>query len=112
MVGEALVRRSFWRPAIEALKTSLALEENADVRQRYDALRAEHGFRIVNYEMESDLKEPRLCIRFSELLQKGVALVVERLQHGRHAHRGAARARAAGCRLGAAASLTACNPEP
>ncbi|MFM1814471.1 MAG: hypothetical protein RLZ98_1166, partial [Pseudomonadota bacterium] len=71
VLGAALVRRSYWRPAIEALKASLQLAENAEVRQPYEALMAEHGFRIVNYEVESDLKEPRLCIRFSELLQKG-----------------------------------------
>ena len=57
-------------PAIEALKTSLAYVEVADVRKDYEALRAEHGFRMMDYATESDVAEPRICIRFSEVLSR------------------------------------------
>lgn len=72
VLAETLSRRSNWRPAIDALKASLELEDNGEVRARYEALRAEHGFRIINYDVESDVRHPRLCITFSELLKKGV----------------------------------------
>lgn len=68
VLTEALVRRSFWRPAIEALKASLALKSDAAVRQRLAALQAEHGFRMTTYATESDTSEPRICLEFSEAL--------------------------------------------
>lgn len=71
VLGEALKRRSYWRPAIDALAASLAIAQAADVRASYEALRNEHGFRLTNYEVESDMAEPRLCLQFSEGLQRG-----------------------------------------
>lgn len=71
VLGEALQRRSFWRPAIEALKTSLALADNPAVRQSYETLRSEHGFRLVDYTVEQDSAQPRVCLQFSEGLQRG-----------------------------------------
>ncbi len=72
-LSEALKRRSFWRPAIDALKTSLALQDNADVRKTFEALRAEHGFRVMDYKVENEASTPRVCIQFSELLKKGIS---------------------------------------
>ncbi|MEL6375238.1 MAG: alpha-2-macroglobulin family protein, partial [Pseudomonadota bacterium] len=73
VMGKALQRRSYWRPALEALKASLALAEQPAVRAAYKRLRAEKGFRIVNYKVQSDAAQPRLCVRFSEALAKGAA---------------------------------------
>jgi uncharacterized protein YfaS (alpha-2-macroglobulin family) len=67
-LGEALKARSMWRPAIEALAASVKLVDVEEVRDTLDALRAEHGFRVVDYKTESDASEPRLCINFSERL--------------------------------------------
>src|SRR5581483_8155085 len=55
VLHEALKRRSFWRPAIEAL----------------EALVAEHGFRILEYKVDAESALPRLCIQFSERLATG-----------------------------------------
>ena len=71
VLHEALKRRSYWRPAIEALKASLTLVDDAKVREAYDALVAEHGFRIAEYKVEADSALPRLCIQFSERLASG-----------------------------------------
>ncbi len=71
VLGQALERRSFWRPAIEAMRTSLSLAENAEVRQAYEALRSEHGFRLLDYTVEQDAAQPRVCLQFSEGLQRG-----------------------------------------
>src|SRR5690606_295196 len=40
VLGTALQRRSFWRPAIDALKLSLSLSDDPDVRQAYERLRS------------------------------------------------------------------------
>ena len=58
VLGDALQRRSYWRPAIDALKTSLALADNGAVRETYDKLRAEHGFRMTDYKAEAGSRRP------------------------------------------------------
>ena len=67
-LGEALKTRSMWRPAIDALAASVKLAANDETQDMLDTLRAEHGFRVVDYKTESDAAEPRLCINFSERL--------------------------------------------
>lgn len=68
VLSDALVRRSFWRPAIEALKESVALAGSPARQSKLAALKAEHGFRMTNYVTESDTAEPRICLVFSETL--------------------------------------------
>ena len=65
---EGLKRRSLWRPALEALKAALVLHETADVRDAFDKMRLEHGFRMIDYKIDADASEPRLCLNFSERL--------------------------------------------
>ncbi len=71
VLGEALERRSYWRPAIDALKASLALAEDQGTRARYDRLRTEHGFRMTEYKTEAERTTPRVCAQFSERLAGG-----------------------------------------
>jgi hypothetical protein len=71
VLSDALMRRSYWRPAIDALKASLVLVEDAKAREAHDKLVAEHGFRILEYKVEADAALPRLCIQFSERLAAG-----------------------------------------
>ena len=63
-----LKARSYWRPSLDAYKASLSLESNESLTKIYKELRAEKGFRITNYKMNSDLLNPRLCVQFSENL--------------------------------------------
>lgn len=70
-LGATLVRRQYWRPALDAYKTSLELREVAPIRATYEQLREEHGFRIFDYSVESDALAPRMCVQFSEKLSKG-----------------------------------------
>ena len=71
VLADALQRRSYWRPAIDALKTSLTLADNGAVRETYDKLRSEHGFRMTDYKAEAEMAAPRLCLQFSEALARG-----------------------------------------
>lgn len=73
VLSEALSRRSFWRPAIEALKVSVKLADDPGVAQRLAELQKLHGFRMTDYKTESDTAEPRVCLEFSELLSRSVA---------------------------------------
>lgn len=68
-LSDALQRQSLWRPAIEAMKAGLAIVEDPAARQRFEALRAEYGFRILDYSVDSDAASPRMCVQFSENLQ-------------------------------------------
>ncbi len=71
VMHEALKRRQLWRPAIEALKVSLTLKEDAGVRASFDKLVAEKGFRLLDYKADADAAQPRLCMQFSERLATG-----------------------------------------
>jgi uncharacterized protein YfaS (alpha-2-macroglobulin family) len=71
VLHEALKRRSLWRPAIEALRASVALVDNPEARQVLEVLVAQHGFRITDYKVDTDSLQPRLCVQFSEALASG-----------------------------------------
>jgi uncharacterized protein YfaS (alpha-2-macroglobulin family) len=68
VLAEAYGTQSEWRSALEAYRASLALDDVAAVREAYDAVRAEHGFRILDYKVDSDAASPRACFQFSESL--------------------------------------------
>jgi len=71
VLGDAMQRRSYWRPAIEAFRASLSIVDNALTRETFDKLRAEHGFRMTDYKTEADATSPRVCVQFSENLARG-----------------------------------------
>ena len=71
VLSNALATRESYRPALEALRASLALADNADARATYEQLRAEHGFRVLDYSVDADAAAPRACVQFSEDLAKG-----------------------------------------
>ena len=70
VLGRALSERKLWRPALDALRLSLDLREVAEVRGRYEKMRDEHGFRLLDYTVDSDSAAPRACFQFSEELAK------------------------------------------
>ncbi|MFZ5738095.1 MAG: alpha-2-macroglobulin family protein [Pseudomonadota bacterium] len=70
LLGRAMADRSLWRPALDALRLSLDLREVADIRGQYEKLRADHGFRLLDYTVDSDSASPRVCFQFSEELAK------------------------------------------
>jgi uncharacterized protein YfaS (alpha-2-macroglobulin family) len=70
VLGRAMSERKLWRPALDAMRMSLDLREVADVRGQYERLRDEHGFRLMDYSVDSDSASPRVCFQFSEELAK------------------------------------------
>ncbi|MBX9588887.1 MAG: alpha-2-macroglobulin family protein [Hyphomonadaceae bacterium] len=71
VLHEAFKRRSYWRPAIDALKAGIAVNPTAEAQEALEKLVAEHGFRIAEYKVDTDAAQPRLCIQFSERLAPG-----------------------------------------
>ena len=69
-LSDAYKLRSQWRPAIEAAKAGLGFQESPALKASYDALRGEHGFRMLDYKVENEASTPRLCLQFSEDLSK------------------------------------------
>src|SRR5471032_2625498 len=68
VLGRALTDLKEWRPALDALRLSLDMRETADLRGQYERLRIEHGFRYLNYSVDTDSVSPRACFQFSEAL--------------------------------------------
>jgi alpha-2-macroglobulin len=68
VLGRTLADRQQWRGALDALRTSLELREVAELRGQYEKLRAEHGFRLLDFTVDSDSISPRSCFQFSEEL--------------------------------------------
>src|SRR5271166_2182873 len=70
VLGDLLARHEQWRPALDALKASLDRRDSIDVRKAYEAMRAEHGFRILDYKVDNESTSPRVCFNFSEQLAR------------------------------------------
>jgi hypothetical protein len=70
VLGRAMADRRLWRPALDALRLSLDMREVADVRGQYEKLRDDHGFKLLDYTVDSDSASPRACFQFSEDLAK------------------------------------------
>src|SRR5438034_1621213 len=70
VLGRAMSDRKLWRPALDALRLSLDMREVAEVRGQYEKMRDEHGFRLLDYTVDSDSASPRACFQFSEDLAK------------------------------------------
>ncbi len=68
LLGRSYADRTLWRPALDALRLSLELREVADVRVQYEKMREDHGFRLLDYSVDSDSASPRVCFQFSEQL--------------------------------------------
>lgn len=70
-LGRSFEIREMWRPALDAYRLSLAANENAGLRQVYTNLRAQRGFRILDYTVDNDAASPRICFSFSDPLARG-----------------------------------------
>ncbi|WP_026380024.1 alpha-2-macroglobulin family protein [Afifella pfennigii] len=68
LLARSLGERDQWKPAIKAYRGSLALQELPQVRTAYERALAEHGFRILDHQVDSDAANPRICLNFSEAL--------------------------------------------
>ncbi|MEP3279346.1 MAG: alpha-2-macroglobulin family protein [Stappiaceae bacterium] len=77
LLGQGLAKRQIWKPAIKTYRAALAVEDDPNLRARYDQLIAEHGFRILSHQVDSNAVSPRICLLFSEKLQKSDATLAD-----------------------------------
>ncbi|MDF2994636.1 MAG: alpha-2-macroglobulin domain protein [Xanthobacteraceae bacterium] len=63
--------RSEWRAALDTQLLALSYRDVPGERTWYDQLRAEKGFRLYDYSVDSDAANPRVCVQFSENLASG-----------------------------------------
>ena len=68
LLGKTFADRRQWRPALDTMLLALELRESADLRGQYERLRADYGFRMLDYSVDSDAISPRACFQFSEEL--------------------------------------------
>jgi len=68
VLGRTFSDRKQWRGALDTMRLSLDLRETAELRGQYERLRVEHGFRYLDYSVDSDAISPRACFQFSEEL--------------------------------------------
>ncbi|MPZ37512.1 MAG: alpha-2-macroglobulin family protein [Rhizobiales bacterium] len=68
IISRSYADRQLWRPALDAMRLSLDLREVADIRQQYERMREDHGFRLLDYSVDADASSPRACFQFSEEL--------------------------------------------
>ena len=66
VLGRTLADRQQWRGALDSMRASLELRETADLRGQYEKLRAEYGFRLLDFTVDADSISPRACFQFSE----------------------------------------------
>lgn len=71
LLGQAYAAQEFWRPALNAYAASLRIKDDPSVRATYEPLREEHGFRILDFKVDSDAASPRVCFQFSDPLASG-----------------------------------------
>jgi alpha-2-macroglobulin len=67
-LGNLFARHEMWRPALDAYHASLDRHDNEDVRSTYEDMREKHGFRILDYKVDNESSQPRICFNFSESL--------------------------------------------
>ncbi|MCB8822787.1 alpha-2-macroglobulin family protein [Microvirga rosea] len=71
LLGQVYAAQEMWRPSLNAYAASLKLKDDPSVRAVYEPLREEHGFRILDFKVDSDSASPRVCFQFSDPLAAG-----------------------------------------
>ena len=71
LLGQTYAAQSVWRPALNAYRASLQVIDEPGVRRTYEDLREKHGFRILDYKVNSNSASPRACFQFSDPLAQG-----------------------------------------
>ncbi|MDR3375026.1 MAG: MG2 domain-containing protein [Ancalomicrobiaceae bacterium] len=59
------------KDALIVLRSAIKVAENKDNREAYNRLRADVGFRLLDYKLDADAVSPRVCFQFSEELAGG-----------------------------------------
>jgi uncharacterized protein YfaS (alpha-2-macroglobulin family) len=69
-LGNLEARNESWRIALDAYHASLERKDDVDVRATYEDMRDKHGFRIIDYKVDNEAANPRVCFNFSDPLAR------------------------------------------
>ncbi len=69
-LGNLEARNESWRISLDAYKASLDRKDDSDIRATYEDLREKHGFRIIDYKIDNEAANPRVCFNFSDPLAR------------------------------------------
>lgn len=72
VAAQGFAAREIWRPALTAYKESLKLADDPAIREAYEKMRADHGFRVADYRIDNDMTPPRACFEMSEPVSRTV----------------------------------------
>ena len=70
VLGGLEARSESWRIALDAYRASLDRKDDPDVQAVYADMREKHGFRIVDYKVDNEAANPRVCFNFSDPLAR------------------------------------------
>ncbi|WP_374544670.1 alpha-2-macroglobulin [Rhodoblastus sp.] len=73
LVAEIFAARESWRDALNAYSAGLAAFNLPQNQKTYDDLREKYGFRMLDYKVDNESANPRICFQFSEDLKRGQA---------------------------------------
>jgi hypothetical protein len=71
ILGAALLRTRNFMPAIESFKLAASTFPAPSLQASADDAVRKYGFRVLDYTVDTEAAEPRICIKFSEVLKKG-----------------------------------------
>ena len=71
LLATALVRNSNTRAAIEAYKAATLAFPTPALKALFEDAKQKYGFRVLDYLVNADASDPRVCVQFSEDLKRG-----------------------------------------
>ena len=71
LLGRVFADLGRWRPALDAYARASPSTTSPSAPDLRGRARAEHGFRILDYKVDSDAAAPRVCFKFSETVASG-----------------------------------------
>lgn len=71
LLGNALVRNNSTRPAIGAYRAAAAAYPSPALSAAFEDAKQKYGFRVLDYTVNADASDPRVCVQFSEDLRRG-----------------------------------------
>ncbi len=69
-IAQTFAARDQWRAAIRANRAALGLIDDPSLRALVEQQVAAHGFRLLEHRVDSDAANPRICLEFSDPLDR------------------------------------------
>jgi alpha-2-macroglobulin len=71
LLGAALGRSGYGRPALEAHRAATAAYSSPALAAAFEDAKLRYGFRVLDFTVNADAADPRVCVQFSEDLKRG-----------------------------------------